>query len=265
MRWSSSLRAPSRSCVCVCSRLLHALLLCFLHPWCVTLCGAKPRWTCMQFFYFFFIFLLLRRLFPLRSSRYELRKVTNCDGARFLFFFFSFHFIVKGHLRPFSFSLTHSLTLAGRLSVKLESLACCPKLISFRRKIRAVKSRFPTHPRLARQRSERRRWSARLGRWVFDFDFYFLHFRENKSRRFGYLVFNIYYCLCVNLYMFAVQKTTRAGDTKNIFSTKPVYTFFSQSLYFVFFFRFKSSSVELIEALNIFFSFSSLICCCQSS
>lgn len=42
------------------------------------------------------------------------RKVTNCDGALGFFFAFLF-FIVKGHLRPFSFSLTHSLELESRL------------------------------------------------------------------------------------------------------------------------------------------------------
>lgn len=68
----------------------------------------KPRWTCMQFSFFsssstliFFTTILLL------SSHYEARG--RLPIAMVLVFdFVYFLFIVKGHLRPFSFPLTHS-------------------------------------------------------------------------------------------------------------------------------------------------------------
>lgn len=160
--------------------------------------GAKPRWTCMQSSSSALIFLFL--LFSLRV----LRKVTNCDGACFLFY------CIKGHLRPFAFSLTHCRSLDRLVSnLKLDSLSDA----FFRRN----------------QGCKRAKVGAPPSKWVRRSNFGFMNFLfftfqvKNINLNIGlwYLIFIV---SCV-WRIHVCRAEPLALEIRKIFSTKPVYTF----------------------------------------
>lgn len=168
-------------------------------------------------------------------------------------------FIVKGHSRPFSFSLTLDCAPSSpSTNFKLDLLSVSQigfLCFSFFGKIAGLLK--ATHGRAretlfnpSKVGRARVRWSANSAPiWFLS---PVLHFLEKINLQywswFGYLVFNIYCCL--NVYMFAVQKPLALAIRK-------VYFFHQTSLHFLYISN--PACWSSLRPLAYFF-FSSLVC-----